>query len=234
MKRLNSPNTDRSKNNKSNAENRRTLREFDGIQLINNSVNNIDTREEPEFKIEEIPKTEVNPLLKAFQDLNLKTLESKEKLSTAQKIFLFCNINVYKNLKSLKHKLHSRGSFSNHPVDSKFEKDTISKKTFYTNGNNKQTTFHHQNGIKIEIFDEIFNNILKYVNRFYYEDFKVKNREIMQEILFFIWKSKNHFDFENLININLPSRNQSEAGEALRRNQTINTRKEDSNLNDLL
>ena len=147
---------------------------------------------------------QLNPQLEVLNNLNLRSLETNENLNVSQKIFLFCSFQSFKSVKIMKQNLSS----------------SLENSGGRSSGILKNK--HFGNSLKIDCFDEIYKNIVKYIQKFYFEDFKIKNKETLNEILYFIWKSSNNFDFESFVQINLPTRISNDSIDNLRKTKTMN------------
>jgi len=165
-----------------------------------------------------------------LSELSLKRLERNDNLTLNQKLYLFCSVNTYKTLKNVRSRLEK--------IDIESLKLNIGEVSHSSSFISMKSTNSDARGfneiLKIEIFDEIFENILKYIHKFYYKDLKSSNfKQKLQEIFLFLWKKRNKFDFDDLLSLELPKKYPQNSVNDLEKSKTLYLSTSDTNNNSM-
>jgi len=128
---------------------------------------------------------------KALIPIDLDTLEDYSSLDFYQKIFSICTIQKIKNILEIKNEVEKLIASTN-------------------NVNMHNSKFHEL--LKLDIFNELYDNLYKIINKFYFKNILLKTnfQEKIENVLISHWKLKNNFTEDCLLNLDQTESNQSD------------------------
>ena len=173
----------------------------------NYCINNDEMIEERKVSNEEevLNDSSIQFKSKTKSELNLTKVDKIDDLTFNQKLLLVCSVNVYKSFKNIKLGLEK--------LDNHFNKSNIQEfsdnSSFISNKSTGSETKGFNEFLRPEIFDEMYESILKYIIKFYSRLLRSSIfKEKLQEIFLYYWKKRNNFVLEDLLTIELPKNSQ--------------------------